>query len=71
MRRLIFSNFIPLVVSLPSIIIGAIVMSSNKVPIIIWGQNIGCLLILGSISCVLISKNLKLKKGILPVSLYF
>lgn len=62
MRRLILSNFIPLVISLPSIIIGAIAMFSNKVPIIIWGQNIGCLLILGSISSVLISRKSKIKK---------
>lgn len=62
MRKLILSNFIPLVIAFPSIIIGAITMFSNKVPIIIWGQNIGCLLILGSISCVLISRKSKIKK---------
>lgn len=62
MNRLTLSNFIPLVIALPSIIIGAIAMSSNKVPIIIWGQNIGSLLILGSISCLIISRKSKIKK---------
>ena len=62
MNRLSLSNFIPIIVALPAIIIGAIAMLSNKVSIITVGQNIVCLIILGLISCFLISRKSKIER---------
>ncbi|MBU3101955.1 MULTISPECIES: hypothetical protein [Clostridium] len=49
-KNLRLLNFIPLLMAVPSIIIGVIVMYVNKVPIAIFGQNIFCLVLAGIIS---------------------
>jgi cell division protein FtsW (lipid II flippase) len=43
-------NFIPLLITIPSVVIGAAAMYYNKVPTSIWAQNVAYLLIAGLIS---------------------
>ena len=56
MEKLLSSKLAPLIVTLPCTVIGAISMFINKVPILIWGQNIICLMIAGIISYLILSK---------------
>jgi hypothetical protein len=44
------TNFIPLIITIPSIFIGVVAMFYNKVPAFIWAQNIAYLVIVGMIS---------------------
>lgn len=48
--KLRLTNFIPLIFTIPSILIGVIAMYHSKVPIITWAQNIACLVVAGLIS---------------------
>lgn len=57
MKKLLSSKFAPLIVTLPCTVIGAISMFINKVPILIWVQNIICLMIAGIISYLILSKS--------------
>lgn len=50
------SNFTPFIVAVPSITIGAIAMYHNKIPTLVWAQNIACLVIAGLISYFVVSK---------------
>lgn len=50
------SNFIPFIVAVPSITIGAIAMYHNKIFTLVWAQNIACLVISGLISYFVVSK---------------
>lgn len=43
-------NFVPVLLALPSVTIGVIAMYLNRIPLIIWSQNIVTLIILGLIS---------------------
>jgi len=54
MKRLGLLNFLPLIIPIPSIVIGAIVMYQNKVPVSIWAQNIVCFIIAGLISYLVV-----------------
>lgn len=54
MKKLKLLNFIPLIITIPSITIGAIAMYQNKISNIIWIQNIACLVIAGLISLLLL-----------------
>lgn len=38
MNKILSSKFTPLIITLPSIVIGVIAMFINKVPMAIWGQ---------------------------------
>lgn len=60
MKKLRLLNFIPLIITIPSITIGAIAMYHNKISIIIWTQNIACLLIAGFISYCAVSNKIKM-----------
>lgn len=60
MKKLRLLNFIPLIITIPSITIGAIAMYHNKISIIIWTQNIACLLIAGFISYFAVSNKIKM-----------
>ncbi|MGH4137118.1 cell division protein [Clostridium sp.] len=62
MKKVLCSKFTPLFIAFPPIIIGVIAMFFNKVPMIIWGQNIACLIILGLVSYFILSKETKSKK---------
>jgi len=55
MKKLRLINFVPLMITIPSITIGAIAMCHNKVSSSIWIQNIVCLVIAGLISCFAVS----------------
>jgi cell division protein FtsW (lipid II flippase) len=60
MKKLRLLNFIPLIITIPSITIGAIAMYHNKISIIIWTQNIACFLIAGFISYFAVSNKIKM-----------
>ncbi|MEW9096036.1 MAG: cell division protein [Clostridiaceae bacterium] len=62
MSKILLSKFAPLIIAFPSVIIGAIAMFINKIPIAIWGQNIICSMIAGLISYIVLSKKSKCKK---------
>lgn len=55
MKKLRLINFVPLMITIPSVTIGAIAMYHNKVSSSIWIQNIVCLVIAGLISCFAVS----------------
>jgi len=59
MKKMRLLNFIPLIIPIPSIVIGAIVMYQNKVSFFIWAQNIACLVITGLISYFIVSNKSK------------
>jgi len=61
MKKLRLLNFMPLLMAVPSIIIGAIAMYTNKVPIAIFSQNIIYLIIGGIISYFILIKKSKVK----------
>ncbi len=63
MRKIRLLNFIPIIVSIPAIIIGVIAMIHCGVPIYIWIQNVLSLVIMGGISCIILLNNVKLKKN--------
>lgn len=58
-NKLRLTIFIPLIVALPSIVIGSIAMYFHKIHMITYGQNIACLIIAGTISCFVISRTAK------------
>jgi cell division protein FtsW (lipid II flippase) len=60
MEKLRLLNFIPLIITIPSIVIGAVVMYHNKISIFIWTQNIACLIITGLISYFAVSNKFKM-----------
>jgi len=62
MNKILSSKFTPLIITLPSIVIGVIAMFINKVSMVIWGQNIVCLIIVGLISYLILSKEYRFKK---------
>ncbi|WP_459479610.1 cell division protein [Clostridium saccharoperbutylacetonicum] len=53
--KLRMTNFIPLMITMPPILIGVVAMYYNKVPFFIWGQNIVCLVMVGMISYFVVS----------------
>jgi len=55
-------NFVPLIIALPSVVIGAVAMYFNKIPIGIWSQNIVALIISGYISYLFLKEKPKLVK---------
>lgn len=55
-------NFVPLIIALPSVVIGAVAMYLNKISIGIWSQNIVALIISGSISYLFLKEKPKLSK---------
>jgi len=63
MKKLRLLNFIPLLMAVPSIIIGVIAMYTNKVPIAIFGQNIFYLIIAELISYFILLKKSKVKNN--------
>lgn len=63
MKKLRLLNFIPILMTVPSIIIGVIAMYTNKVPISIFGQNIFCLVLCGIISYFILLKKSKVKNN--------
>ncbi|MBW9155736.1 cell division protein [Clostridium tagluense] len=63
MKKLRLLNFIPLLMAVPSIIIGVIAMYTNKVPIAIFGQNIFYLVLAGIISYFILLKKSKVKNN--------
>ena len=56
-------KYIPTIIAAPAIIIGAVAMHINNVPISIYMQNILCLIILGLISYIAIWKDCKFNKN--------
>lgn len=63
MKKLKLINFIPLIISTPSITIGALVMYHNKVSIFIWMQNIACLIIAGLISYFVVTNKFNIRRS--------
>ena len=63
MKKLRLLNFIPLLMAVPSIIIGVIAMYTNKVPLAIFGQNIFYLVLAGIISYIVLLKKSKVKNN--------
>lgn len=63
MKKMRVLNFVPLLMTLPSIIIGVIAMYTNKVQIAIFGQNIFCLVIAGISSYFILLKKSKGKNN--------
>ncbi|MFT8351150.1 hypothetical protein [Clostridium saccharoperbutylacetonicum] len=53
--KLRMTNFIPLMITMPSILIGVVAMYYNKVPFFIWAQNIVCLVMAEMISYFVVS----------------
>ena len=62
MNKLLSSKFTPLIITFPSIVIGITAMYINKVHMVIWGQNIVCLIIAGLISYFVLTKDYRVKK---------
>lgn len=60
MKKLTLINFISLIITIPSITIGAIAMYHNKISSFIWIQNIACLVIAGLISYFAVSNKFKM-----------
>ena len=58
MKKLRLLNFMPLLMAVPSVIIGVIAMYTNKVPITIFGQNIFYLVIGEIISYFILIKKI-------------
>jgi cell division protein FtsW (lipid II flippase) len=63
MKKLGLLNFIPLLMAVPSVIIGVIAMYTNKVPIAIFGKNIFYLIIGGLISCFILIRKSKVENN--------
>lgn len=55
-------NFLPLIIALPSVTIGAVAMYLNEISIGIWSRNIVALIILGSISYLFLKEKPELSK---------
>ena len=53
-----FRKLITFTLTIPSIAIGALAMYQNHVPFAIWGQNIGCLVLMSVISLLMITRKL-------------
>ena len=53
-----FRKRITFTLTIPSIAIGALAMYQNHVPFAIWGQNIGCLVLMSVISLLMITRKL-------------
>lgn len=66
MRQIRLLNFIPIIVSIPAVIIGVIAMIHSGVPVYIWIQNIASLVIGGGISYIILSNDIKIKKSFSP-----
>ena len=62
MNKILSSKFTPLVIALPSIVIGVVAMFINKVPMVISGQNIMCSILAGLISYFILSKEYRFIK---------
>ncbi|MDF2557199.1 MAG: cell division protein [Bacillales bacterium] len=60
MKKLRLLNFIPLIITIPAITIGAIAMYHSKISIFIWAQNVACLVITGLISYFVVSNKFKI-----------
>ncbi|SCY54466.1 cell division protein [Alkaliphilus peptidifermentans] len=56
-------NFLPLIIALPSVVIGAVAMYLNKISIGIWSQNIVVLIILGFFSYLFLKEKPKISKS--------
>ncbi len=54
-------KFIPVIITMPSITLGAIAMFHNKISALIWTQNIACLVIVGLISYFIVSNKWNIK----------
>ncbi|WP_315122433.1 cell division protein [uncultured Clostridium sp.] len=71
-------NFIPLLVTTPVIVIGAIAMKYNNISTFIWGQNLACLMLMGLISYLILLGNVNIARSnfnktfiLIPVILLF
>lgn len=62
MNKSILTNRLTFLISLPSVMLGAIAMYFNDVPILIWSQNIIILLLAGLISFLVLSREPKHKR---------
>jgi hypothetical protein len=63
MKKLSLLNFVPLLMAVPSIIIGVIAMYTNKVPLAVFGQNIFCLVLAGIFSYFIVLKKSNVKNN--------
>lgn len=63
MMKLRLVNYIPLIITFPSIFIGALTMYNNKVPTYIWAQNIACFAVAALISYFVISNKLRMRRS--------
>ncbi|MDQ7092586.1 hypothetical protein REC12_03185 [Desulfosporosinus sp. PR] len=61
MGNLKLQKFIPVIITMPSIILGAIAMFHNKISTLIWAQNIACLVVGGVISYFIVSSKWNIK----------
>lgn len=61
--KLRLTNFIPLIITIPAITIGAIAMYHNKISTFIWAQNIACLVAAGLISYFVVSCKFNMRKS--------
>jgi len=64
------SRFLPIVVTFPSVVIGAIAMKYNGIATIIWSQNLIGLLVIALISYYILPRKPKTegKKAIMVIS---
>ncbi|MGG7076632.1 cell division protein [Clostridium sardiniense] len=63
MKKIGLSNFIPLIIASPAVIIGVIAMKTAGVSAITFGQNLAYLIIGGLISGYIVSRDTKIKKN--------
>lgn len=63
MKKLGLMNFVPLIIPIPSIVLGVIAMYHNRVSVSIWTQNIACLIIAGLISYFVVANKFRMRKG--------
>ncbi|WP_443662440.1 cell division protein [Clostridium sp.] len=68
MKKLRLLNFTPLLIAVPSTLIGVLAMYTNKVPVAIYGQNFFYLLICVIISCLVLLRKSKLKNNVVANS---
>lgn len=75
MGNLKLQKFIPVIITMPAITLGAIAMFHNNISTLIWAQNIACLVIAGLIShfIVLNRWNIKVSKhnGVTIIIVFF
>jgi hypothetical protein len=57
--KLKLTNFIPLIFTIPAILIGVVAMYHSKVPTITWAQNIACLVVAGLVSFFVVLRKYK------------